>query len=69
MSCHQNAGQNCDINVTDVSFENVAEFIYLERIREGHRLRMFDNRELRKTFEPKMDESNRWMKAEQRRTS
>jgi hypothetical protein len=29
MSCHQNAGQNHDINIADRRFENVAHFRYL----------------------------------------
>jgi hypothetical protein len=30
LSCHQNAGQNCDFKIADRSFENVAQLKYLE---------------------------------------
>jgi hypothetical protein len=29
LSCHRNAGQNCDIKIANRSFENVSQFIYL----------------------------------------
>jgi len=29
MSCHQNAGQNYNVNIGIISFENVANFKYL----------------------------------------
>jgi hypothetical protein len=30
LSCHQNVGQNRDIKIANISFENVSQFKYLE---------------------------------------
>jgi hypothetical protein len=71
LSCHQNAGQNHDIKTGNGSFENVVQLRYLgiifpvilygcetssRALREKHRLRVFENRVLRRTFGPKRDE-------------
>jgi hypothetical protein len=51
---HQNVGQNRDIKIANRSFENVSQ---------EHRLRVFENRVLRKIFGPKRDEvTGEWRK-------
>jgi hypothetical protein len=48
VSCHQNVGQNCNLLTANKSWENV-KFKFLI-LREAHRLRMSENRVLRRIF-------------------
>jgi hypothetical protein len=63
LSHHQNAWQNHDIKIANRCFENVAQFRYLgmtitnqNLIQEENRLRVFENRVLRRLFGLKRDE-------------
>jgi hypothetical protein len=82
LSCHQNVGQNRDINVANRSFENVSPFKYLRTtvtnqnlikklsltLREEYRLRVFENRVLRRIFGLKKDEVTReWRKLQSKK--
>jgi hypothetical protein len=78
MSRHPKSGQNQNIRTANESFENMAKLKYLGTtltnhndshneiksilLREEHRLRVSENRVLRRIFGPKREEDGSWKK-------